>query len=265
MRTEPSHVRHSTDASTASPSAESEGLPKIVIPSVIPPRAAPSGGLFSRLVARRSRPGLGDMPAEIVDHVASFLPPSDTLRLAATSTSTRSAIEMRTLSAALTKQAAQRKSVKDLDHFMALFEQISTLPPRLQQRPLTALAKGMSIHVPYRSQADWGGARRVLLQACDRLPPEFRAAPLIALAGTIRINESDEKQQTSFDYVLNLITDLPPRSQAAVLCALAGADPKLPRNRKAFSGILNAAKDLPRNLRDQVLDRLDLQLMNFVK
>lgn len=194
------------------------------------------------------------MPADIVHHIVSFLPPSDTRCLAATDTAARHTVGMWTLSPALAEQA---KDVRDLDHFIALFEQISTLPPRLREQPLAELAKSTSTPPWPKSEADRAGVRRILLQACDNLPPEFRGAPLIALAGTVTFSDPEEKQQTSFNYVLDLVTDLPPHPKATVLCALINAEcSSSVHNSTVFWSVTSAAKKLPRHLHDLVLQRL---------
>lgn len=261
MGTVSSRAQQPVDASTNSSTVRRDPSPQAAISLSAPRRAASSSGLFSGLfswlIASPKPFGWENMPAEVVDNVASFLPLSDTLSLAAINTCTRNALQTRTLSAALAKQVADPKSVRDLDLFMALFEQISTLPFHLQGQHLAALAKGMSIHKGSKSESDWEGARRVLLQACDRLPPEFRAATLIALASIITYSDFEESRKISFEYVLDLIADLPPPSKAAALCALIDAECSSPvHNSTVFWGVISASKDLPKQLHGPVLQRL---------
>lgn len=246
----PSRLRDCIASSGTAAAEKRDTQSKVLIPLSIASRSASSKASRTRLTPDEATLGLAHLPAELVDHIASFLPFIDTLQFAATNTSTRDTIALRTLIAALRMQATR---VKNPEHFFALFEQIATLPPALRQHPLGALARSIPQH-----GEPWQSARTALLEACVDLPPEHRAAPLIALAGTICTSGPPDNWQSNLDHILALISTLPVlRFQAAALCALANTDGLgLMRTTTAFDSVLEAAQRLPERLCAQVLKQL---------
>lgn len=251
MGTVSSRVRRQING-MAVPTGDRDAQTKLLIPLTTSARSASSNGALGglgELAAEGDGVGLADMPAEVVDHIASFLPSMDSLQFAATDTSLRNALEARTLSAALRIQA---RNVKELGHFFALFALTATLPPRLREQPLGALARSLPPH-----GHEWHSARMMILQACDHLPPDFRASPLIALAGIIGTSGPLDRWQTNLDCVLELVSTLSFPARTAALCALADTEGSgLMRTTTAFDSILDAAKGLPGRLRAQVFEHL---------
>lgn len=161
------------------------------------------------------------MSSEVVNHIASFVDTSDVLNLAATDTSTRQYLYANACSAAFVQQA---RAATDPRQIFTLFEEIADLPLHLKGKPLAALAEATRSFNPLQRapevMKEVHTARMVLLQASLKLPPQYREAPLIALAGLIGKISPENNWNTDLEVVMPAIREMRPGAQAAAISKL---------------------------------------------
>lgn len=236
--------------------------------------------------------GLEALPAEVIQKIASPLPPQHRIALSGVSRPVRSML-VAEREAAKTSLSFANADVSTLSSFNDALIRIQSLQRRLQSEPLAHLAgqirglPGMdrqstfndvlaevwhlpedrsdplaklASQIPYLRASSQPTAFAGVLRAVAALPPADRGEPLTQLA--IRITGlPDRARQPVFDGVLDAVKHLPRAQRSEPLRELAQQIGALPANQMtAFNGVLDAVKQLPAAHRRELLAELAIQI-----